>query len=92
MLCSSLKEIPFLQLEGWGSNPALREAFSKQYFGHFRGKRTVRNVRPVTDLACSAWCLLDVQSACFSESQATRQVKAKREKTHHSGGGLDAQS
>jgi len=31
-----------LQLEGWGYNPALREALSKQYFGNIRGKRTVR--------------------------------------------------
>lgn len=32
-----------LQLEGWGYNPALREALNRQYFGHIRGKRTVRN-------------------------------------------------
>ena len=41
----SLKHIPLLQLEGWGINPALHEAFLRQVFSHIRGKRTVRHVQ-----------------------------------------------
>ena len=40
-----LKQIPLLQLEGWGINPALREAFLRQVFSHIRGKRTVRHAQ-----------------------------------------------
>ena len=50
LFCSVLdifpsKQIPLLQLEGWGMNPALREAFLRQVFSHIRGKRTVRHAQ-----------------------------------------------